>query len=271
MARERMNQAERGPRGLHPAMILLGATLAGLFLALLGPFGSYLNGGFATRALYWIAASWLGLALYGLCLRAGLRFLHRLGGSPWPALAATILVGSLPQAAATRAAAFALWPELARIGPSPILWYLQVVALATPWTLAYALATGRFARRHREAPRPLAPGEPALLAKLPLQLGRKVICLCMEDHYVRVHTPAGSALLLMPLGQAIAEAAPLVGVKTHRSWWVARDAVVRTEGGPRAMRLHLTNGLIAPVSRAAVTILRKEGWLAAEPCNGGTE
>jgi len=65
MARERMNQAERGPRGLHPAMILLGATLAGLFLALLGPFGSYLNGGFATRALYWIAASWLGLALYG--------------------------------------------------------------------------------------------------------------------------------------------------------------------------------------------------------------
>jgi DNA-binding LytR/AlgR family response regulator len=93
----------------------------------------------------------------------------------------------------------------------------------------------------------------------------------MEDHYVRVHTRAGSALLLMPLGQAIAEAAPLAGVKTHRSWWVARNAVIRTEGGPRAMRLHLSNGLVAPVSRAAVATLRKDGWLAAEPGNGGTE
>jgi DNA-binding LytR/AlgR family response regulator len=271
MASRRMNQAERKARRLHPAMMVLGATLAGLFLALLGPFGSYLNGGFATRALYWIVASWVGLALYGLALRAGLHLMRGLGASPWPAIAATILVGSVPQAAATHAAAYALWPELAQVGPSPFLWYLQVVALATPLTLAYALATGHFARDRRPAPRPPTPGEPALLAKLPAQLGRKIICLCMEDHYVRVYTPAGSALLLMPLGQAIAEAAPLAGVKTHRSWWVARNAVVRTEGGPRAMRLHLTNGLVAPVSRAAIATLRKEGWLAEENCNGGTE
>jgi hypothetical protein len=271
MAPGRTNQAERKTGALHPAMILLGVTLAGLFLALLGPFGSYLNGGFATRALYWIVASWCGLALYGLALRAGLHLMRGLGASPWPALAATIFVGSVPQAAAPRAAAYALLPELAPVGPTPILWYFQVVALATPFTLVYALATGRFARDRPPAPRPPAPGEPALLAKLPAHLGRKIICLCMEDHYVRVHTPAGSALLLMPLGQAIAEAAPLAGVKTHRSWWVARNAVVRTEGSPRAMRLHLTNGLIAPVSRAAVATLRKEGWLAAELCNGGTE
>lgn len=270
-----MSQKERKASALRPAAIALGATLVGLFLALLGPFGSYLNGGFATRALYWIVASWFGLALYGLILRAGMHLTRGLGASPWPVVAATILIGSVAQAAATRAAAFALWPELAQVGPTPILWYFQVVALAAPFTLGYALATGHFARDRPPAPKPPAPGEPALLAKLPAQLGRNIICLCMEDHYVRVHTPAGSALLLMPLGQAIAEAAPLAGVKTHRSWWVARNAVVRTEGGPRAMRLHLTNGLVAPVSRAAVTTLRKEGWLVAEDmpaiCNGGME
>jgi DNA-binding LytR/AlgR family response regulator len=271
MASGGVNQTERKAGAAHPAMILLVVALAGLFLALLGPFGSYLNGGFATRAFYWVAASWLGLALYGLVLRAGLHLLRGLGASPWPALAVTILVGSIPQAAATRAAAFALWPELAEVGPSPLSWYLQVVALAAPWAAIYALATGRFAPGRPTAPRPRARGEPALLAKLPIQLGRKIVCLCMEDHYVRVHTPVGSALLLMPLGQAIAEAAPLAGVKTHRSWWVARDAVVRTEGGPRAMRLHLTNGLVAPVSRAAVTTLREEGWLASELSEGGTE
>jgi hypothetical protein len=271
MALGRMNAAGQRAGALHPVTILLGATLAGVFLALLGPFGSYLNEGFATRALYWIVASWVGFALFGLLLRAGLHLMRGLGASPWPAIAATILVGSAPQAAATRAAALALWPELAQIGPTPIQWYLQVVALATPLTLVYAWATGRFARDRPPPLRPPAPGEPALLAKLPAQLGRTIICLCMEDHYVRVHTPAGSALLLMPLGQAIAEAAPLAGVKTHRSWWVARNAVIRTEGGPRAMRLHLSNGLVAPVSRAAIATLRKEGWLAAEPCNGGTE
>ena len=228
MASARMNQAERKAGALRPAMILLGATLTGLFLALLGPFGSYLNGGFAMRALYWIAASWLGLALYGLVLRASLHLMRRLGASPWPALAATILVGSIPQAAATRAAAYALWPELAEVGPAPLLWYFQVVALAMPWTLAYALATGRFAR---DRPlRPPAPGEPMLLAKLPAQLGRKIICLCMEDHYVRVHTPAGSALLLMPLGQAIAEAAPLAGIKpTAPGGWRGTRLSVRKE------------------------------------------
>ena len=271
MALGRTNAVRQKAGALHSATILLAATLAGLFLALLGPFGSYLNGGFATRALYWIVASWVGLAVYGLALRAGLHLMRGLGASPWPAIAATILVGSAPQAAATRAAAVALWPELARIGPTPIQWYFQVVALATPMTLGYAWARGFFARNRPPAPRPPAPGEPALLAKLPAQLGRNIICLCMEDHYVRVHTPAGSALLLMPLGQAIAEAAPLAGVKTHRSWWVAKNAVIRTEGGPRAMRLHLSNGLVAPVSRAAVATLRKEGWLAAEFCNGETE
>jgi len=269
MATGQSNDAERKAGTLHPALILFGATLAGLFLALLGPFGNYLNGGLATRALYWITASWVGLAVYGLGLRAALDPMRKLGASPWPAIAATILVGSVAQAAATRAAAYALWPELDQIGPTAILWYFQVVALATPLTLGYAWAAGYFARGRPPAPRPPAPGEPALLAKLPAQLGRNIVCMCMEDHYVRVHTPAGSALLLMPLGQAIAEAAPLAGAKTHRSWWVARNAVVRTEGGPRAMRLHLSNGLIAPVSRAAVTTLRKEGWLAAEADNGG--
>jgi hypothetical protein len=270
MATKLGDEAKARAGGTRAAMILLGATLAGLFLALLGPFGNYLNGGFATRALYWVAASWLGLALYGLTLRGALRLVRRPAASPWPALVATVAIASVPQAAATRAAALALWPELAEIGPTPILWYLQVVALAAPFTLAYALAMRHVSRSRPRTRKPPAPGEPALLAKLPAGLGRNILCLCMEDHYVRVHTPAGSILLLMPLGQAIAEAAPLVGARTHRSWWVAKHAVVRTEGSPRALRLHLANGLVAPVSRAAVATLRREGWLGPGESNGGS-
>jgi DNA-binding LytR/AlgR family response regulator len=89
-----------------------------------------------------------------------------------------------------------------------------------------------------------------------------LLALQMEDHYVRVHTPHGSELILMPLGSAIA-GVTTEGLRTHRSWWVARHAVTAVEGTSRAMRLHLSNGVVAPVSRSAVVHLKSAGWIAA--------
>lgn len=83
----------------------------------------------------------------------------------------------------------------------------------------------------------------------------------MEDHYVRVHTPRGSALVLMSLGQAMAGLKDLEGAQTHRSWWVARKAVEGWLEDGRNLRLKLTGGLEAPVSRARIARLRDEGWL----------
>jgi DNA-binding LytR/AlgR family response regulator len=87
----------------------------------------------------------------------------------------------------------------------------------------------------------------------------------MEDHYVRVHTPLGSALVLMSLSQAIAGLKDIEGVQTHRSWWVARAAITGVIEDGRKLRLRLTDGLEAPVSRARVGALRQDGWLAAAP------
>lgn len=97
-------------------------------------------------------------------------------------------------------------------------------------------------------------------------LGGEVLALQMEDHYVRVHRPAGSELILMPLGRAI-EAVEADGLRTHRSWWVAAHAVTAVEGNARSMRLRLSNGLVAPVARSAVTHLKAAGWIKdAEGC-----
>ncbi len=90
-----------------------------------------------------------------------------------------------------------------------------------------------------------------------------VLALQMEDHYVRVHREGGSELLLMPLGRAI-ERVQSSGLRTHRSWWVARHAVRAVEGDARSMRLRLSNGLVAPVARSAVTHLKSAGWLNPE-------
>ena len=99
--------------------------------------------------------------------------------------------------------------------------------------------------------------------RLPPALGREILCLQMEDHYVRVHTPRGSTLVLMSLSQAMAGLQDVEGTRTHRSWWVARSAVEGVLEDGRNLRLRLTGGLEAPVSRARVGELRAQGWLDA--------
>ena len=89
--------------------------------------------------------------------------------------------------------------------------------------------------------------------------------LLRVDHYVRVHTAAGSRLIHMPLNQAIGVLGAVDGLRTHRSWWVARHAVARIEGTPRSMTLRLSNGIVAPVARSSVAIIRSAGWLEPRP------
>ena len=57
------------------------------------------------------------------------------------------------------------------------------------------------------------------------------------------------------------------GVQTHRSWRVARAAIVGVVGDGRKLRLRLTGGLEAPVSRARIGALREEGWRAVAPAS----
>src|SRR5690606_17132350 len=92
-----------------------------------------------------------------------------------------------------------------------------------------------FARRFTDAaastasqPRDSAediPPRPAVLNRLPHHLRGRLIYMSMQDHYVDVHTDRGNALVLMRLGDAIAETGATPGLQIHRSHWVALDAV----------------------------------------------
>ncbi|RYD22852.1 MAG: hypothetical protein EOP89_12415, partial [Lysobacteraceae bacterium] len=101
------------------------AIVAGTLLAILGPFGSYMNGGPVRLLAYWIGAMLLGLALYGAAYR--IVGVSTVVGSQrwWLALVGSALLASIPEALATRMAAFWLWPELARLNLSFPLWFAQ--------------------------------------------------------------------------------------------------------------------------------------------------
>ena len=88
-----------------------------------------------------------------------------------------------------------------------------------------------------------------------------ILALSVEDHYVRVIAEDRSEMLLLSLAEAVALMPEGTGEQVHRSWWVARSAVVRHRRQGRDLRLELLGGIEVPVSRATVNTLREAGWL----------
>ena len=108
-----------------------------------------------------------------------------------------------------------------------------------------------------------APGAPParFLDRLPPKLrGAAIRAVQAEDHYLRIHTDRGSDLILMRLSDAVEELEGLEGAQTHRSWWVAREAVRGVERGDGRAVLTLKGGLRAPVSRRYARALREADW-----------
>jgi hypothetical protein len=247
---------------LRPLAVGLAASTAfGLILGAIGPFGSYLGGAFPVRAVYWVVCVWGGWLAFGVSLPVLRRWASGRGISAWLWTPPAIAVLTLAPAALSRALAVKLWPLVGRFGW--LEWYGQCLVISALATLGMLWA----ARSRQAAPPRLDTASADPRDRLPLRLGRTVVCLQMEDHYVRVHTPQGSALVLMSLSQAMAGLKDVEGVQTHRSWWVARASIAGVVEDGRKLRLRLTDGLEAPVSRARVGALREEGWLVAASAN----
>lgn len=102
----------------------------------------------------------------------------------------------------------------------------------------------------------------AFRERLPFKFRQAEIhALSAEDHYLRVHTSAGDTLVLMRLYDAIRELDGIEGSQTHRSWWVAKDAVRDIKRGDGRVTLVLTGDVSVPVSRSYAKPLRDSGWL----------
>lgn len=237
-------------RPLLPGMGFIVA--AGTFLAVLGPYD--------TVGLGWPAVwfYWTGLIAFGaLCGQGAARLFEPVSQSwpDWTRYAAISILVSIPITGAVLSLQ-ALLGDVHPLRVWPVIFFFVWVISAAVSAISYL--TDR--RRHAgDAGTPQA-GR-ALTDKLPVRLRRAEIrALQSEDHYLRVHTSAGDALILMRLADAMAAVEALDGAQTHRSWWVARAAVTdaRPSGG-RAV-LILADGTEVPVSRTHAPRLREAGW-----------
>jgi DNA-binding LytR/AlgR family response regulator len=223
----------------------------GAFMGLIGPFGNY-SASLLPRIGYWIAAALIGTVVFGTAVKS---IANRQPSAPRSLLWLLLIVAALalPFAFASRLAAGLLWSAADEI--SLLEWYLQVLVIAAP------LSAGGLLLLRRRAGMPSAA---IPLERAPGSLGVEpdaVLCLQMEDHYVRVHHQGGSRLVLTTMGQAQEALGPAKGLQVHRSWWVAERAIAHAIVEGRNVRLRLTNGLVVPVARSAIVKIRAAGWL----------
>ncbi len=98
----------------------------------------------------------------------------------------------------------------------------------------------------REPPETAA--DDVFFARLPRSLGRDVICVSSDLHYLHVHTANGKAMILGTLRDAC-RALGESGMQVHRSHWVAHAHVERLARRGSSLDCVMSNGLRIPVSR----------------------
>lgn len=86
--------------------------------------------------------------------------------------------------------------------------------------------------------------------RVPTRLGRDIVALTAELHYLRVYTARGDDLIFMSFGRAVEALAAQRGFQIHRSHWIALAHVAGLEQTGGKLFCVLDTGLRLPVSRA---------------------
>ncbi len=100
-------------------------------------------------------------------------------------------------------------------------------------------------------------GEPQIFSQLPAHLGKDVIYLKSELHYLQVVTLLGEGLILFNLKDAINQINTVIpGVQTHRSYWVADERVIDLIRKNGKTFLKTEGEHLVPVSRRNVSNIK---------------
>lgn len=257
MTATEVKQGLRGFRiGRSGVVELIGLSLFGVFLAAISAFDTEELPALA-RHLYWQCALVGGGVIAALIEPWVAR---RLSGRPRLFVLAQLVAMTPPISLWVAVLPTILWRSGFRIEkifwtmPSVLTVNVAIVGLA--WLVRSALRTPVVTVVEGVAPA-------VIRAKLPPRLARaRLLAVEAEDHYLRIRTEAGSGLVLMRFGDALAALGDCDGFRIHRSWWVARSAVetIRWKGGRG--ELALSDGSIAPVSRTYAAAMKGTDWAA---------
>ncbi|HVY89089.1 MAG TPA: LytTR family DNA-binding domain-containing protein [Hyphomonadaceae bacterium] len=241
----------------------------GLFMALLNPFGSVTDVATPVAVAYWVSLIVYGGIMGQLTAWAVRRLFP---GLPlWGYLGALSLLMTVTVFPGVM---LAQWLIQAPIQPEDYLrfaFYILLISIAVVTVIVLGFRafkvrsamldpdpTGEIAQV--PAPPPTPPS--SFLDRLPIKFRTgEIYAVSSEDHYLRVHTSLGEALILLRLADAVRELAAVEGLQTHRSWWVARQGLADVTRGDGRVVLKLKSGAEAPVSRTFQKAVKDAGWV----------
>lgn len=244
-------------RRLATELALLGAV--GLAVAYIGPY-STADMPLSQRLTYWLILI-VGGGIIGIGLDAPVR--RRLPGF-WRRLLAVSALMTPPIFGLVVLLNHVMYGEPLRVfDPAGLALQVFVLSLGTMALRQLSLDRLSTATRaddgHAEAGRedPTAAFRRRLSAR---RRPARLIAVEAEDHYLRVHTDAGAELVTARFADAMAELGAAPGFRTHRSWWVAADAIEEVRWRRGSGEARLTGGLTVPVSRSQAGPLKAAGW-----------
>ena len=227
-------------------------TAFGIALAIfstLGPFGTF-NLPLGERLVYWflaLAAGWASM------IGALTLVLRHPDLDEWPGVARAalaVVISVVPIAWAVQAIEGWLRPERATISMLHFSFNIVVVCGLIA-AVMYVRVNQRIGRM------PQTDSSPApFLDRLPVELGKELISLSMQDHYVEVTTTKGKTLILMSLVDAMEETGNFGGVRIHRSHWIATEAFRGLVRRNNRLFAKLKDGRELPVSRTYAATVR---------------
>jgi len=229
-----------------------GAVALGVFLGFAGPFGSFQSLAAPQRYAFWFA---LVAAGYGLAVATWQVLRPAAAVARLPDLAKVLVVGAVSTLPMMFVVAWALDVVFDRSTPPAGLAWLYLSVASVQLVIA-GIASWAFLAPRKSAPEVEDATADPFFARVPERLGRDLLALEAQDHYLMVHTRQGSALISMQLGEAVQILPPQLGFQTHRRWWVARKAVTGLRREGHRTLIELTGGLTVPVGRTYLAAVR---------------
>ncbi|WDE07724.1 LytTR family transcriptional regulator [Thalassomonas viridans] len=244
--------------------------IAGVVLALLAPFGMN-EISLGSSIAFWVTACFAGHLLYSPLFFFGGKYLQRFSLPSWGGLLLLALIaGFLMCFVITFLGWLYLDASADYLDDLPVLFprtfFVGVIITLVQWLHNYIRHQSRQLAQQQQVQQEMQElqeqeNKVKFLDKLPRDKRGTLLCLEMDDHYLKVHTDKGHHMLLMRLKDALEELANYPGLQTHRSWWVAEEAISESVKQDRKVSLRLTNDLLVPVSRTYLPQLKERNLL----------
>ncbi|MEW6998918.1 LytTR family DNA-binding domain-containing protein [Colwelliaceae bacterium BS250] len=253
---------------IHDLLIVL---VVGMLLGFLAPFGMNEVPLFLA-ILYWVVTCACGYFIFMPCSQLGERYLVTLVPQHWARMILTLMVACVLMSLFVP---FSVWlffdvsidypnqfwlvlPKVMIIGG--ILTFIGVVKDYINRQNSKLSKSVQIIDQHQQENSNQDELQlQTFMAQLPVDKRGKLFCLEMCDHYLKVYTDKGHHLILMRFKDALALLSNYQGLQTHRSWWVAIDAIAKVHKDGRKTYLELSNQLQVPVSKTYADAVKIAG------------